>query len=156
MISGVLWGEVSRTPLNQGGPILYKGNAEGSSMAGKDARAKELRQQIDQANTAEELDRARREYVRLLQQDEWRVTKRALDDGRPLLREMGAAFATECAIIDWILDQLRATHPLRAIGMGEPPGVHGIAHTLKDAGLKDLYIKLKIEDDQVFVLSFHR
>src|SRR5437867_3379229 len=118
-------------------------------MPGKEASAKNLREQIERANTAEELEQARREIVRLLERDEWRVTKRAIEDGRPLMRAMGVDFPTECAMIDLILEQLRNKHPLTAIGMGEPPGVHGIAYVMKDACLKDLYIKLKVEDDRV-------
>jgi hypothetical protein len=91
----------------------------------------------------------------LFEQDEWRVTNRALDDGLPILRALGVAFATECSMVDKILDALRANHPIKAIGMGEPPGTHGIAHVLKGAYLKELYIKLKIDEDIVYVLSFH-
>ena len=94
--------------------------------------------------------------MRLLEQDEWQVTKRALNDGRPLLRALGISFPTECAMIELILEQLRSNYPIKAIGMGEPPGVHGIAHVMKGACLEDLYIKLKVEEDKVRVLSFHK
>jgi hypothetical protein len=90
----------------------------------------------------------------LLERDEWRVTQRALEDGRPILRSMGVTLATECSMVDKILEALRAKHPLKAIGMGQPPGTHGIAHVLKGPFLKALYIKLKIEDEIVYVLSF--
>jgi hypothetical protein len=64
---------------------------------------------------------------------------------------MGVAFATECAMIDKILGALRA----KAIGMGEPPGTHGIAHVMKGAYLDDLYIKIKNDNNEVYVLCFH-
>ena len=40
--------------------------------------------------------------------------------------------------------------------MGEPQGIHGIAHVIKGGYLEDLYIKIKIEDDMVLILSFHQ
>jgi hypothetical protein len=92
----------------------------------------------------------------LLTVDEWRVTDRALKDSKAILREIGVPFPTEFAIIEKILELLESNHPLKAIGMGEPQGIHGIAHVMKGGFLDDLYIKLKIEDDVVFVLSFHR
>ncbi|HZZ79901.1 MAG TPA: hypothetical protein VFE62_15385 [Gemmataceae bacterium] len=57
--------------------------------------------------------------------------------------------------MDKVLDLLKGGHPLKAIGMGEPQGVNGIAHVMKDGCVDGLYIKLKIEDEQVYVLSFH-
>ena len=38
---------------------------------------KRLEQEIKRANRAKDLERAREEYVRLLEQDDWRVTTRA-------------------------------------------------------------------------------
>lgn len=120
------------------------------------AKDDDLRKQIQRANTAKELAEARTEYVRLLEQDDWQVTERALRDAKPILKTLGITYPTECALVDAILEKLKDDHPLKAIGMGEPPGIHGIAHVMKGAYFEDVYIKIKIEDDKVFVLSFHR
>ena len=92
----------------------------------------------------------------MLEQDEWRVATRALNDAKSILRNIGVPFPTEYAIIEKVLDLLKENHPMKAIGMGEPQGVNGIAHVLKGGYLDDLYIKIKIEDDRVIVLSFHQ
>ena len=117
---------------------------------------KRLEQEIKRANGAKAIKQARDEYVRLLEQDDWRVTARALADAKGILRALGIPYPTECALVDKILDLLKAEHLLKAIGMGEPPGIHGIAHVMKGGYLDDLYIKIKIEDDLVYVLSFHQ
>lgn len=116
---------------------------------------KRLQEEIKRANGAKALAAARAEYIRLLENDDWRVTQRALVDAMPILREIGVAYPTECALVDKVLDLLKGDHPLKAIGMGEPQGINGIAHVMKDGYVDGLYIKLKIENDQVYVLSFH-
>jgi hypothetical protein len=90
-----------------------------------------------------------------MENDDWRVSQRALTDAMPILRAIGVAYPTECALVDKVLDLLKSNHPLKAIGMGEPQGAHGIAHVMKDGYVESLYIKLKIEDEQVYVLNFH-
>ena len=117
---------------------------------------KHLAQEIKRANSQKALAQARAEYIRLLEKDDWRVTTRALTDGRPILRAIGVAYPTECAVVDKVLDLLKANHPIKAIGMGEPQGVHGIAHVMKGGYLEDLYIKIKIDADIVYILSFHQ
>src|SRR2546422_223472 len=92
---------------------------------------KRLEQEIKQANSATALDQARAEYVRLLEKDDWRVTTRALTDAKPILRAIGVTYPTECALVDKVLDLLKTDYPLKAIGMGEPQGIHGIAHVMK-------------------------
>ena len=115
---------------------------------------KHLAQEIKRANSQKALAQARAEYIRLLEKDDWRVTTRALTDGRPILRAIGVAYPTECAVVDKVLDLLKANHPIKAIGMGEPQGIHGIAHVMNGGYLDDLYIK--IDDDMVYILSFHQ
>ncbi len=124
-------------------------------MADKD-EIKRLEQAIKRANSAKALEEAREEYVRLLEDDDWRVTTRARNDARPIMRTLGVPFPTECAVVDKVLELLRTDHPLKAIGMGEPQGIHGIAHVMKGGFLDNLYIKIKIEDGLVYVLSFHQ
>jgi hypothetical protein len=115
-----------------------------------------LKDGIKKANNPSALKVARDEYIRLLEQDDWRVATRALNDAKPILRSIGVPFPTECALIDKILILLKENHPIKAIGMGEPQGVHGIAHVLKGGYLNDLYIKIKVEDRTVVILSFHQ
>lgn len=106
-------------------------------MADKDDAGR-FAKDIRQANTAKALDEARLEYIRLLGQDDWRVTARAFTDGRPILKAIGIAYPTECTLVDKVLDLLKCGHPIKAIGMGEPQGVHGIAHVVKGGLVDDL------------------
>ncbi len=114
-----------------------------------------LGQEIKRANNAKSLEHAREEYLRLFGMDDWRVTTRALTDVKPILKMLGVPYPTECALVDKVIELLKAGHPMKAIGMGEPQGIHGIAHVMKSGHLDDLYIKIKIENSLVYVLSFH-
>ena len=114
-----------------------------------------LTNDIKKANSAPALERARLEYVRLLEQDDWEVTARALEDSVPILRSLDI-YPSQCAVAEKILELLKSGHPIKAIGMGEPQGVHGIAHVMKGALLPNLYIKILIERRKVWVVSFHQ
>jgi hypothetical protein len=124
-------------------------------MAGKE-EIKRLEQEIKRANTRKALDEARDEYIRLLEVDDWEVTRRAFTEGIPILRAIGVEHPTQCALVDKVLQLLKSGHPIKAIGMGEPQGVNGIAHVMNDGYLEGLYIKIKLEDKKVIVLSFHQ
>ena len=63
--------------------------------------------------------------------------------------------SAESATCDYILDKLGVGTRLTETGMGEPKYSRGIAWEMKNADGDGLYIKLKIEEDRVWVLSFH-
>ncbi len=97
----------------------------------------------------------RAELVRLFEQDDWRLTGRAEADGKAILAERRYKPPTQWGICEYILDQLRAGTRLTETGMGEPKYSRGVGWEMRNADGKGLYIKLKIEDDEVRVLSFH-
>lgn len=117
---------------------------------------KRFEQEIKHANSRKALEEARKEYVRLLELDDWDVTRRAFTEGMPILRVIGVEHPTQCALVNKVIHLLKSGHPIKAIGMGEPQGVNGIAHVMKDAYGKGLYVKIKVEDKKVIVLSFHQ
>jgi len=58
-------------------------------------------------------------------------------------------------LVDYILEKLLLPFPLNEVLMGEPPGSGGTAYSMNNVDGQGLYIKLKIEDDRVVILSFH-
>src|SRR5437016_1647139 len=119
-----------------------------------DAR-ESLRQMIDEANQEAALEEARRDLIRLFEADDWRVTNRAESQGRRILLERGYEEATQWGICAFVLARLKSGFPIRAFGMGEPQGCRGIGYKMKNADGQGLYIELKIEEDEVWVISFH-
>jgi hypothetical protein len=103
---------------------------------------------------AESLDAVRAKMIRLLEADDWQITESARRDGYPILHAAGI-WATDCAIIEFLLDLLRsnfAFHPVE-LGSGET------GYAMNNADGKGLYIKIKIAWDgkeEVWVLSFHK
>jgi hypothetical protein len=97
----------------------------------------------------------RAELVRLLEEDDWRMTTRAETDGKTILLERRYKQATQWGICEYILEKLKTGFPLRETGMGEPKGSRGIGYEMKNVDGDGLYIKLKIEEGEVWVLSFH-
>ena len=101
-----------------------------------------------------ELEAAKTHLIHLLRADEFRITEVARKTGR---RWFGLFFdyPTEYHLINHILELLeRMSEPLRPVLMGNPPGSGGIAYRVIDPAYRDLYIKVKIEDEIAWVLSF--
>src|SRR4051812_41482645 len=90
-----------------------------------------------------QLERIRERLIALLDDAEYRVTKRALDQGLPILRGWGRT-PTEWGLVEYILERLRQKHPIREAPQGDPPGCRGMGYVLKNADGSDLYIKLMI------------
>jgi hypothetical protein len=104
---------------------------------------------------------ARRKLIELFEDnDGWRFTDTALNQGRVALRPVCAKSASDCEIIDYIVGRLRAGFPIHRTPLGEPPGSSGIGWVMNNPDGNHTYIKLKIEQDGIFdiawVLSCHR
>ncbi len=97
----------------------------------------------------------RAELIQLFEEVNWKITIRAETDGKAILLERHYKEPTQCGICDYILEKLRSGFRLRETGRGEPRGSRGIGWEMKDADGLGLYIKLKIEEGIVWVLSFH-
>ncbi len=94
-------------------------------------------------------------FIQLLQGDEdedWRITKSALSDGRRLLPSYKGHFGAY-AINLFILDLLSADFPMHAVVLGS--GRTGCVTNTHWADGRSLYIKLTIEDEIAVILSFH-
>src|SRR5260370_31038717 len=97
-----------------------------------------------------ELQGVRSQLIGLFESDDWRVAESAVRDARQL------GFFTQWSVCEFILEKLNSTFPMHCIQLGEPPGSSGTGYVMSNADAVGLYIKLKIEDDEVWVLSFHR
>ncbi|HYT91186.1 MAG TPA: hypothetical protein VEL76_20905 [Gemmataceae bacterium] len=97
----------------------------------------------------------RAELVRLFEATDWRMTTKAETDGKAILLICGYKPATQWGICEYIVDKLQGGFRLTETGMGEPKGSRGIGYEMKNADGEGLYIKLKIEEGEVWVISFH-
>ncbi len=79
----------------------------------------------------------------------------AAKNGKEYLKQL-SMIATEYGIFDFIRDLLQSGCLLREVKMGEPPGSRGIAYRVLDPVRRELYIKVKIEEGTLWVVSFHR
>ncbi len=102
---------------------------------------------------------ARKRLVELLEADEWKFTKPALEQGREALKGVIRDPPGECAIIDYLLSKLRREFPLTRTLLGEPPGSSGIGWVMNNPDGRHTYIKLKIVEDglreHALVVSCH-
>jgi len=95
------------------------------------------------------------EFIRLLQGDEeeqWRLTYPAMNEGRRILPNYQGHFGVY-AVNLFILDLLQRNFPMHQVELGS-----GELGCVMNAQLDDgrpLYIKLKIEDEMIVVMSFH-
>lgn len=92
-------------------------------------------------------------FIQLLEGEEteqWRITYKALEDGRRILPSYNGHFGAY-AIIGYILDRLRTGFPMHEVELGSG----GVGCVMNNADGHGLYIKLVLEDDMVVVLSFH-
>jgi hypothetical protein len=129
-----------------------------------------LRALIEQANEPSELEQAREELIRLIQNDDWEVVHSASlrRDDSPgqegylaILRRLGVQYPSEGAMVAYVLDLLKSNFPMHAVGLGEPLGSLGIGWVMNNSDGRDLYIKLTIQEQRMGqprarFLSFHR
>ena len=106
------------------------------------------------ADEVPSLDEVRRRLIELIEADEWRITERAERTGRAFLRGV-VPVPTQLSIVRHVLHLLRqADCSLIPVPMGEPPGSHGLGYRVQDPGSHHLYIKVKIEEDLAWIISF--
>jgi hypothetical protein len=107
------------------------------------------------SNGADTCEANRATFIRLLEGDEaeeWRITERALREGREILPNYQGHFGAY-AINLYILDLLRANWPMHAVELGS--GETGCVMNKPLADGRPLYIKLTIQDGIAVILSFH-
>jgi hypothetical protein len=106
------------------------------------------------------LGEARQRLTELFDADDWEVTESAVTAGLPILRRMGNAYPTRAALIDYVLDLLRADFPMHTIQRGDPPGSLSVGYVMNNSDGLGLYIELAIEEvrmgqPRAWLLSFH-
>jgi hypothetical protein len=126
-------------------------------MSGEKPTPESLQRLIDDANAESALRAARTEMIELFEADDWEIAYSAENDARKILREWGKQ-ATQWAIAEYCLQQLKIDFTIRAIGMGEPQGSRGLGYIMKNVDGKGLYIQMVIAEEGVRkvvkVLSF--
>lgn len=105
-------------------------------------------------------DAARRKLIELLSdEDTWEFTNTVSRESKQALRLTLGAALTECAVADYVVDQLTRNFPLLRTLLGEPPGSGGVGWVLNNPDGHRTYIKIKIEQDGVheyaLILSCH-
>jgi hypothetical protein len=103
---------------------------------------------------------ARIRLIELLEDlDAWKFTDTAFNQGRIALRPVFGKTPSDCEMIDYLVQRLRAGFPILRTPMGEPPGSRGIGWVMNNPDRNHTYIKLKIEDDGIsevaWVISCH-
>lgn len=94
----------------------------------------------------------REEFIRLLEDVEYSITETACGNGNEILRSHRGHLG-ECAIVEFILEKLHGNFPLHAVELGS--GETGCVMNTQLPDGRPLYIKLKIENEEAVVLSFH-
>ena len=103
-----------------------------------------------------ELEEVRVRLVQILQDDEYRIEEVAYREGLSFIKQL-VDHPSEYGLIRHILQLLeKTTDPLRRVEMKNRPGPDNIAYRIVDPVHRNLYIKVKIEDGKVTVISFHR
>lgn len=101
------------------------------------------------------LEGVRRQLIELIERDEWRMTETSERTGRGFLRRF-LPVPTQLSIVRHVLALLKQPDwSLTPVSMGEPPGSHGVGYSVRDPVSPNLYIKVKIEDDLAWIVSFH-
>ena len=100
------------------------------------------------------LDEIRQQLISLIESSEWRMTEVAEKTGRTYLRRLMQS-PTQLSIVNHILWLLREQScELVSVPMGIPEGSRGTAYRIRDPRSPGLYIKAKIEEYIVWILSF--
>jgi len=107
------------------------------------------------ADAGPSLDEVRLRLIELFEDDEWRIMEKAERTGREFLRRFLPA-PTQLSIVRHVLALLKPDDcSLAPVAMGEPPGSHGVGYVVRDPVSPNLYIKVKIEEDLAWIISFH-
>ena len=103
---------------------------------------------------ASSLDEVRHRLIALIEVEEWRMTETSERTGRSFLRNI-VPVPTQLSIVNYVLQALRDPGcSLVPVPMGIPEGSRGVAYKVRDPRSPNLYIKVKIEGDTVWILSF--
>ncbi len=103
---------------------------------------------------APSLDEVRRRLIELLEADEWRITEKAERSGRAFLGRT-IPVPTQLSIVRHVLQLLEQPDcSLIPVLMGTPPSSRGVGYRVRDPVSPNLYIKVKIEEDLAWILSF--
>jgi hypothetical protein len=100
------------------------------------------------------LEGVRQQLIALLESDEWQMTETTERTGRSFLRDF-LALPTQLSIVIHLLQLLSEPDcTLIPVPMGIPEGSRGVAYRVRDPRSPNLYVKVKIEEDVVWILSF--
>jgi len=106
------------------------------------------------AGEAPSLEEIRLRLIELIDADAWEITETAEQTGRSFLCTF-VPFPTQLSIINHILQLLQQPDcSLTPVPMGTPAGSRGLGYRVRDPGSPNLYIKVKIEEDRAWILSF--
>src|SRR6266850_2037004 len=89
----------------------------------------------------DDLPEIRQELVRLLEDDEWMLTRAAELSGREVLGRK-LQYPTQCDIIRFVLSALKTDFPIHEVALGERPGSLGAGYVMNNADGEGLYVKL--------------
>jgi hypothetical protein len=92
----------------------------------------------------------------LVEKDEWDITEEAERTGREFLEDrFKVARASQLSIMRHVLRLLKQQDcSLVHVPMGQPPGSRGMGSRVRDRISPGLYIKVKIEEDLAWIISF--
>jgi hypothetical protein len=109
------------------------------------------------ADEGPSLDEVHQRLIELFENDDWNITERAERTGRDFLRRLlKSANPSQVSIMRHVLRLLKRDDcSLVPVPMGEPPGSHGLGYRIPDPVSPILYIKVKIEEDLAWIISFH-
>ncbi|MBI2803813.1 MAG: hypothetical protein HYX68_02385 [Planctomycetes bacterium] len=104
---------------------------------------------------------ARSRLLDLLRSHEWKISERALKEGKIALRWLQRREPTEVEMVDYIIAVLTTNIVLRCAPQGNPPGSTGIAWQMTDS--KNVFIKLRIaggfgdesSEEYAYIQSIH-
>lgn len=100
------------------------------------------------------LEMVRQRLIELLESDEWRITEKAERSGRAFLGKL-IPVPTQLSIVRHVLQLLEQPDcSLIPVPLGTPPSPRGLGYRVRDPVSPDLYIKVKIEEDLAWILSF--
>jgi hypothetical protein len=106
------------------------------------------------AGESQSLEEIRQRLIELFEADEWRMTEKAELTGRSVLRDL-VPVPTQLSIVRHTLQLLKQPDcSLVPVPMGIPPGSRGLAYRIYDPNSPRLYIKAKIEEGLVWLISF--
>src|SRR6185312_13456362 len=108
------------------------------------------------ADAGPSLNEVRLRFTKLFEEDEWDITEEAERTGREFLEHLlKVAYPSQVSIMRHVLRLLRQEDcTLIEVPMGQPPGSRGMGYRVRDPMSPNLCIKVKIEEDLAWIISF--